>query len=194
MLLSLYANHLFQTELVDVGVFIQLEFLLHQTLELLRVEQLVNELGLNVILLVGKRHDAVVDKLVDGLCGQFAAFGNVLQHAIPYALHVCHALLAVFRTHVLACLRLYVALVFAYSYCLVLDAKLLQQSSVVFSLHSKTFQVNHTRLVQVELVGNGSQPIGHLGVFVTIGNDPLAAFLEVCQRVAHCLHGGVRVE
>ena len=89
---------------------------------------------------------------------------------------------------------LHIALILANLGSLVLDAQFVVESFHIFVLAAESREIDHALAIEVDLVGNGSHVVAALQILVGIGHDPLAAFLEVLQRVAQLLGRSGRIE
>ena len=184
--------HVGQHQLVHLAVDAQPG--LDGGLNVLGVHHLVDESTLDVVVGRGEGHDAVVHDLVYLFGAESrAALGHVLQHVLPDAPLVGVRLLAVLGAHVLAQHALDGTLVLAHAHHLVAHADLLVESRQELTLAADALQLDHRRAVQVQAVGHRGHVVALLAEVVGVGDDPLAALLEVLQCVAHllCRRGGV---
>ena len=187
LLVRLHVEHVAQHELVDIIVVVEFQTLLDLCLDLLGEYHLVDELGLYIVLLVGKCHNTVVGQLVQLLCLHLTTLGYLVQPVLPDAVLIGDALLTVVVAHARLGVSLHIALIFAHLGYHIFDAKLVEKALIVFALAAKTLEVNHTLCVQIDIVGHRGHVVAGLIILVGIGHNPLAALLEIFQSIAQLL-------
>ena len=190
ILLRLYVEHIAQGELVNVVVLAEFQTLLNLCLNLFWEHHLVDQLGFHIILGVGKSHDAVVSQLVQGFGFYFTTLSHLLQPVVPDTRQVGGALLAVVVAHTCLGIALHIALILTNLGHHIFNAEFVVQTLHILTLGTKALEIDITMIIQVDVVGNRSHIIGGLVVPVGIGNDPLAALLEVTQGIAQLLGCG----
>ena len=194
VLISLHVQHVGEGQLGDNVVLAEFQAIFDLSLEFLGEQDLIDELRRQIVVGVGKCHDAVVGQLVQLFRRHLAALGNLLQPVLPDAVVVGGALLTVVVAHTRHRVALHITLIFAHLGGHILHANLVVESFQILALAAKTFEVDITLGIQVHLVGHRNHVIVGLQILVGVGHDPLAARLEILQGVAQLLGGGWSVE
>ena len=194
VLISLHVQHIGEGQLGDIVILAELQAIFDLSLELLGEQDLIDELRRQIVVGIGKCHDAVVGQLVQLFRRHLAALGNLLQPVLPDAVVVGGTLLTVVVAHTRHRITLHITLIFAYFGSHILHADLIVEPFQILTLAAETFEVDITLGVQVHLVGHGHHVVVGLHIHIGVGHDPLAARLEVLQGVAQLLGGGWSVE
>ena len=178
--------------MVDGLILVKLQQFLDFTFNLVGVHQFVHHLHLNQLLLFAKCEETI-GVGIQRINADFAALRNIVEHHFPDACHIGGNLLAVRLAHLIGGHRFRSTLVFANLGQLVLYAKLSQHVLQEVRLCGQSVPVNHTLRVQENLVGNTTEIIGALSITVAIGDNPLAALLEVEQGLANGMQRSRRI-
>ena len=157
------------------------------SLDLLRIQYLVDQLRGDIILRHRQHHDTIVGQLVQLFRIHLTALSNLLQPVLPDAIQISCTLFTVVVTHSRQCILFHGTLVLADLSHQVLDTQFIVQTLIVLSLAAKTFEVHHTFGIQEDTVSHTGYIIGCLHILVGVGHNPLTALLEVLQGVAQLL-------
>ena len=187
-------EHVRDGQLWNVIILVQFQTTLDFGLDLLGEHDLVYEFSLDVVLVFGKGHDAVVGQLVQVFSLHLAPLSHLLQPVVPDTIQISLPLFTVIIAHARQRIALHITLIFTDFGHLVLDAEFVVESLHVFTFATKSLEVDHAMIVQVDLVGHGSHIIGSLHILVGVGNNPFAALLKLLQFIAQLLGSGGSIE
>ena len=187
-----HSGHSCYAYCVHIVVILQIHQFLHLCLELVNIEQLVHELVFHVVFRIAQRYH-VVGILVELCNGHLAALRHVGTHRVPYSVDECRHLLLVGVAHLVAGEHLGCTLVGSYFHHLHLDAELCHQVFHEHRLRADSAPFHLTAGVEIHFVGNRREVVCGLCIHVAVCHYPLAALLEVYQRLAHRLQRSVRV-
>ena len=191
---SLYVEHVGERQLRNLVILVKFQTVLDFCFDFLWEHHLVDELGLDIVLGIGKHDDAVVGQLVEVLGLYFATLCHLLEPVVPYPVQVGGALFAVVFAHACLGVALHITLILSDLGSLVLDAQFVVESFHIFTLAAESRKIDHALTIEVDLVGNGSHVVAALHILIGVGYDPLATFLEVLQRITQLLGCSWRVE
>ena len=194
LFLRLDVEHVRECQLWNLIILVEFQAILDFCFDLLGEQYLVDEFGFDIILGIGESHDAVVSQLVQVFGFHLTTLGNLLQPVVPDTVQISLTLFTVVFAHARQSVALHITLIFTYFGHLVFDAEFVVQTFHILTLSTEALEVNHTMIVQVDVVGHTCHIVGCLHVLVGVCHNPLAALLELLQHITQLLGSGWCIE
>ena len=178
--------HLAHACLSDAFGVLDAKLFLHDVLYLVVIAETVHHLVRLQQFAVFEGHKAV-GIMVERVFVDTTALGHVAKHLLPQSVDVARNLLAVGIAHLVFCILFGETLEFSHLHHRVLDAKLGVEVFQEHGLRSQSVPVDRSFRIDVQFVGHRGEVIASLRHGVAIGDDPLAALLEILECLAYFL-------